>query len=229
MPILGVLFTVILFYTSSRFRMPAVPFLMIGAGIAVDRFFCWTGEKRILRSCVLLLIFLVIYAISIHAPRPAPTGTEDFYVSKAYWSQGKYLEAKTLALKGRENFPNQTRFPVLLGMIALSQGEYEQAIQHNRSALEIDPNSADALHNLGLALLLSGRVEEARTSIERAIALSPEARYYFTLAKANDAAGSRSAAVTLYGEYLSRSKISDPFRLQAVERIRVLDGEKAGQ
>ncbi|MDD5207691.1 MAG: glycosyltransferase family 39 protein, partial [Desulfobacterales bacterium] len=172
LPILVVLITVILFYTSSRFRMPAVPFLIIGAGISADRISHWIRRKEILRLSALFAAFVLLYTLSVYAPRPLPTGTEEFYLSKAYWSQEKYEEAKDEAQKGAERFPNQARFPVLLGMIALSERQYTEAVGYNRRALEIDPSNADALHNLGLAFLMNGKGNDAERVIERAIALS---------------------------------------------------------
>ncbi|PKN29543.1 MAG: hypothetical protein CVU64_07620 [Deltaproteobacteria bacterium HGW-Deltaproteobacteria-21] len=224
MPILAVLITVVLFYTSSRFRMPAVPFLIIGCGIGMDRFLHWIRRKEILKPLALLLTFFFLYTFSIHGPRPMSTGTEQFYLAKAYWSHGKYPEAKEQAWKGAEKFPDQARFPVLLGMIALSEERYEEAVLHNLSAHDIDPMNADALHNLGLSYLLTGRGEEAVTTIESAIALSPEeARYFFTLAKAKEAIGKKNEAASLYGEYLKRSKPSDPYRRKAEESISLLE------
>ncbi|MEP6670803.1 MAG: tetratricopeptide repeat protein [Chthoniobacter sp.] len=43
-----------------------------------------------------------------------------------------------------------------------------------RQILAVQPNHADALHLLGAAALMSGRHEEARDLIERAVALSPD-------------------------------------------------------
>jgi tetratricopeptide (TPR) repeat protein len=221
-PIMTVLLTVILFYSSSRFRMPAIPFLILGSGIATDRFLHWIRGKEILKSVCLFLVFSLLYMVSMQGPRPMPTGTEQFYMAKAYWSQGKYAEAKKEAWKGAEDFPDQARFPILLGMVALSQEHYEEAVRYNLGALRIDPGNPDALHNLGLAFLLTGEEDKSVATIERAIAISPEGRYFFTLAKANDTIGRKEEAVSLYGEYLRRAKPTDPFRGEAEKRIRLL-------
>jgi tetratricopeptide (TPR) repeat protein len=226
-PIMTVLITVLLFYTSSRFRMPAVPFLILGAGITLDRFLHWLRKKEMIKPFILIGAFIFLYILSIHAPRPMPTGTEQFYLAKAYWSQGRYDKAKEEAGKGTEGFPDQARFPLLLGIVALSEGQFEEALRHNRRALEIDPLNADALHNLGLTLLMTGKAEEAIAVVERAIGLSPNERYFFTLAKANEGIGKKDLAVSLYGEYLRRSKPSDPYRREAEKSIGMLRNLKA--
>lgn len=228
LPILTVSITVLLFYTSSRFRMPAVPFLILGAGIGVDRILHWIKGKEILKLLGLVTVFVLLYTASIHAVQPMPTGTDRFYLAKAYWSQGKYGQARQEALKGAESFPDQARFPLLLGMVALSEEKYEEAARHNRRALEIDPGNADALHNLGLAFLMTGRENDALAAVERAIGLSPESRYFFTLAKANEAVGKKNEAISLYGEYLRRSKPSDPYRRDAEKSIGFLRNPESG-
>jgi 4-amino-4-deoxy-L-arabinose transferase-like glycosyltransferase len=222
LPIVAVLITILLFYTSSRFRMPAVPFLILGAGIGVDRFLHWIGGKEILKPMGLLVASILLFTLSIYAPRPVGTGTEEFYLAKAYWSHGNFEKAREEASRAADTYPAQARFHVLLGMIALSQDRYDEAVRHNRRALEIDPGSADALHNWALALLMKGNGHEAVAAVERAISILPEGRYFFTLAKAKEALGEKDEAASLYREFLRRSRSSDPYRREAEERIGLL-------
>jgi tetratricopeptide (TPR) repeat protein len=52
-------------------------------------------------------------------------------------------------------------------------GDYESAIRACRKALEINPKSADALNNLGIALISQGRVEEGKDRLVKAIEYEP--------------------------------------------------------
>lgn len=228
-PLLSVGITICLFYSSSRFRMPAVPFLMIGAGIFVERLYEWIGMAKGLRLIVMLLISAVIFTSSAVLSEPRESGTGEFLLAKAYWGERKYREAEREALEGVKRFPGQARFPALLGMVALSEERYEDAIRHNLSALEIEHGYADAFHNLGLAYLLSGRAEEAAKAVETALSLSPNARYLFTLAKARETNGNRVEAAKLYGEYLRRSKASDPYRKDAEKSRSLLQQSREDQ
>jgi cytochrome c-type biogenesis protein CcmH/NrfG len=49
-----------------------------------------------------------------------------------------------------------------------------EAIPHYKKALELQPNNADALANLGSAFLATGRVQEAIAAYRNAIQISPE-------------------------------------------------------
>jgi tetratricopeptide (TPR) repeat protein len=62
----------------------------------------------------------------------------------------------------------------LLGVIAATQGEPNQAIELISKALAIVPNFADAHSNLGNAFRTAGRLADACASYRRAIALRPE-------------------------------------------------------
>jgi 4-amino-4-deoxy-L-arabinose transferase-like glycosyltransferase len=54
-PVLTVLITIVLFFSSSRFRMPAVPFLIIGAGICGERLLEWFRRREGVEVAVNLL------------------------------------------------------------------------------------------------------------------------------------------------------------------------------
>ncbi len=62
---------------------------------------------------------------------------------------------------------------VILGRINLLQCKHEDAIAELETAIQLNPNLADAYHGHGFALTMSGRPEEAVTQFERAIRLSP--------------------------------------------------------
>jgi hypothetical protein len=226
LPMVTVLLTILLFYTSSRFRMPAVPFLILGAGIGVDRIIHWWRRKRMGAVLGFTIAAVALFTLSLYGVRTPPTGTEEFYLAKAYWAQGSFEEASRVASDAMIRFPEQARFPGLLGMAALSQGRFDEAIRLNQEAIRLDPSYADGYHNLGLALLLSGRGGEAIVLLERALSLSENSRYFFTLAKAHESVGNRSEAVRIYGEYPKRSKPSDPYRREAEESVSSLNEPK---
>lgn len=68
-----------------------------------------------------------------------------------------------------------------LGSRLINQGNYLEAAQVTRQALEITPDSADALNNLGWALANLGFFREAETYLERSVTIRPG----FDLAWAN--------------------------------------------
>ena len=224
MPVLCMLITVTVFYTSSRFRMPALPFLVIGAGIALATLADWVRRGAIAKSLGLLATAALLFTFSLSVSEPKMTGTEEFYLAKAYWSQKEFQKARIVATKAGQTFPQQARFPTLLGMIALSEDRFEEAIAHNQRALEIDRNHADAYHNLGIAYLLSGRPQAAVEAIEKAVAFGGDENHLFSLARAYDAVGDERRAEMTYKGYLQASSSTAPHRSLAEKRLAELLG-----
>ncbi|MFQ5565206.1 MAG: adenylate/guanylate cyclase domain-containing protein [Paracoccaceae bacterium] len=61
----------------------------------------------------------------------------------------------------------------VLGRILLLQGEHEASIAAHETALELNPNYANAHYGLGFALCFTGRAEEAVRELDEARRLSP--------------------------------------------------------
>ena len=73
----------------------------------------------------------------------------------------------------------QTRTPTnatLLDQAAYAEerlGQWDSAVVHMRSAVRLDPRDASASGDLGLALMYTRRHAEARTALDRALAITP--------------------------------------------------------
>lgn len=63
---------------------------------------------------------------------------------------------------------------VIKGITYTLVGNFEEAVESFRRAIELDPNHADAYQNLGIALAEMGKSEEAIEAYRRAIALYPD-------------------------------------------------------
>jgi tetratricopeptide (TPR) repeat protein len=197
----------------------------VGAGICVERVLAWLGRRVWLKSAATGAVIVCLFVLSTglsDVRGSGGSGTEEFFLAKAYWAQERYREAEAEALEGMRQFPGQARFPALLGMVALSEGRYEEAIRYNRKALELDPGHADAFHNLALVYLLSGRAGEAVESVNKALALSRNPRFLFTLGTALEAKGDRGGALRAFREFLEGAKPTDPYRGRAQDRLRAL-------
>lgn len=60
------------------------------------------------------------------------------------------------------------------GTLAIATGDLAQAVEHFRKAVEVDAQSFDAWHSLGMALMKLGRFPEAIEAGIRAVTLEPQ-------------------------------------------------------
>lgn len=218
-PILTILITIILFYTSSRLRMPVVPFLLIGAGICFSMVAGWIRQKKPKKIITLLAVIISLVAISLSVPCPGKSGTEEFYLAKAYWKQNDLPRARTIALKGAAMFPLQDRFRVLLGMISFSENKLAEAIRYNSDAIKMDPGNSDAYNNMALVYLTLEKPEKALAYIKKAMMFQNNPEYIFTLAQAYEKMGDISSAIMNYERYLKESKPLSPMRGEVIIRL----------
>ncbi len=94
---------------------------------------------------------------------------------KAYdLAEKEYL----LAVKKREVWP----VPYFnLGNLAYRTGDYKKSEDFFRKVLTLDPNNTDAMNNLAYALLMQGRLQEARLLVEKALQIRHKDEYEDTL------------------------------------------------
>ena len=72
--------------------------------------------------------------------------------------------------------PNDPDKLTLLGQLFGDAGAFAEALEPLRRAVQLDPNSFEAWHNLGVTWFRMKRYQEARAPLEKAVALRPE--YY---------------------------------------------------
>jgi Flp pilus assembly protein TadD len=72
--------------------------------------------------------------------------------------------------------PNDPDKLTLLGQLFGDAGAYAEALEPLKRAVQLDPTSFEAWHNLGVTLFRLNRYGEARAPLEKAVALRPE--YY---------------------------------------------------
>lgn len=77
---------------------------------------------------------------------------------------GRHADAVAAARSAVENEPSEPTYHESLGWHGYRAGEIELSIASSRKALKLDPTSANAAFNVGLAQLAGAAVEEARAS-----------------------------------------------------------------
>jgi tetratricopeptide (TPR) repeat protein len=221
-PVCAILATLMIFYTSGRFRFPMVPFLLIGAGIFLDVLIGWAREKKWINVLGMAAVAAGLFAVSMSIEGHKYRGDEEYFLAKAYWNVGEYKNAMHLARQGALEFPGESRFLVVQGMVALSQNQLSAAASINREALKIDPQDYDAMNNLGLALAAAGQPEEAAQWLGRAYEGNEKPISLFGLARALEGKGDKAGAIEAYRKFMEIEKPGAPYIAQAQGRIKAL-------
>lgn len=86
---------------------------------------------------------------------------------------GRHGEALQRIVDAISVKPSEVMFHINAGAVAVAGGDAMAALGYYKRALELDPESADACNNLGVALRTLGRFAEAEVALRQAIRLRP--------------------------------------------------------
>ena len=91
-----------------------------------------------------------------------------------HYQNRRFNDAEKLALKITQDFPKHQFSWKVLGILLEARGRKTEAVEANKTAVELSPQDAEAHNNLGNTLKELGRLEEAETSYRQAITLKPD-------------------------------------------------------
>ncbi|HUW82019.1 MAG TPA: tetratricopeptide repeat protein [Phycisphaerae bacterium] len=169
--------TVLVFWYSPRYRLPATPVLVALAAEAGALLYEW--RKHRLWGILALLSVLAGIAlpgvnawVGFDAPeRDLASGFFNMAVSQD--KLGDEQAARQLWLKAVEADPNHVKSHLCLGLAFTRLRSLDWAEYHYRRAVEIDPDSAENRHLHALVLNGQSKVSEAMDEWRRALSLNP--------------------------------------------------------
>ena len=183
-PIATVFATGFLFFVASRLRLPAVPFLLIGAAAMLAYLQQLWLQKKYRRVGVFLGTITLLASMATLLPEfRQPDAGRSYNLAVAYLHLGQIEPATDLVQKLVKENPANSKYYLLLGNLVLAQKKLTNAIHLFEIALAIDPNNVDALYNLGIAWLELGRTEEAENAIHQALERKPDPAYRLGLGR----------------------------------------------
>ncbi|MDP6417909.1 MAG: tetratricopeptide repeat protein [Candidatus Krumholzibacteria bacterium] len=172
--LLAVVLSVVLFFVTSRYRLPLLIWLLPFAGLGVAGLVRILLEKRWKPLVPALLILLLASALS-HLPLvPNQDFHDEFLLLGNYWFQQEDFQRaafySTEAL--REKLDSAPAWQNL-GYAYLRIGDYDRAEECLWKAAELNPNLGVAYGNLAKIYLDTGRPLLARQCYEKALRLDP--------------------------------------------------------
>jgi TolB-like protein/Flp pilus assembly protein TadD len=92
-----------------------------------------------------------------------------------YWGRKDYENAFAAFSEARKGLPSSSEVLTALAFVRRRQGRYHEALALLQESLPLDPRNTLTFFTLGETYSILRRYDEARRSLDRAIALSPEA------------------------------------------------------
>jgi len=178
------LFACMVFLVNSRYRMPAVPYLCLFAGSAIDSLKEMVGTKRwktlacyLFLACALYFLTHVTLRSDILKQDRWQEATRLSYEMRArpLFKEGRYEEAIFHLNRCLSIAPDFAPALNLRGKAYALQGQYDQAEENFKKVILLCPNAPEGYRNLGFLYSLQNRSDEAEAYLTKAGRLPREA------------------------------------------------------
>ncbi len=177
--ILVQLAVLLIFYVSSRYRLPAMPALIALAGGGVTSL--WDHLRMAPRRLLFpsFIVIAIILFSFFHMPFQAPsiytiqTSMALCDHALAYSKMGQDEKAAELYRKAIQHDPEYPYAHLDLSKVLFTMGNLEAAEQEIRQTLVLAPKLAEAHYDLGVLLYKEGRLDDAANAFDEAFRLDP--------------------------------------------------------
>jgi len=165
---------ILLMFVNSRYRIAAMPFIIIFCGFAVSYF--WESlTSRGFKKAALFLLVLIASFVFVNLDAQKPDYALAYYnLSALYFNRGEYDNAITAARQAIDIVPSALLPRHILGMAYFYKKDDKEALRQLNAALEIEPSFAPALSFLGEIYLSKNDFNKARAVLERAVSADPD-------------------------------------------------------
>lgn len=170
--------SIIAFFVVARYRLPAVPALMVFAAYAVLWLIGCAARGRWKHFIYALAAFLALFAlvhINFYRIHPLNGFAQSYYrLGVIYEGKGDPAKAIESHRRAAELDPEIVPAHVNLGILLSRQGMYDEAKAELIDAVRRDPAYDKALYNLGLVYAETGRNDSALIALDRALEVNPD-------------------------------------------------------
>lgn len=174
----GILFAefvgVIAFFVTDRFRLSAIPFMILFAGLAVVQLYERWQERRWkeLHGAIVILVAAVLLTTVINYDIPDEFSTEYEYIGLTHFSARQYNEAMR-AFNESLRYRNTFHIHNNIGNVFLAQRNVQAAIVEYAIGHSMNPRQAISYFNIGTAYVTLEDWESALRAFEKSIQINP--------------------------------------------------------
>ena len=183
-------------FVTERYRVAAVPGLLLGASFGVSELWQSCVSAKYSRAA-LYLILLLAATLFVSIPQKDP----GLWALDAYNAGWQALQTNNLPLAGKKlnaayaYAPENAEVNFALGNLRLAQGNNPAAESYYLATLRLDSNHEGACNNLGILALEGKRWSRAATFFAKALREDPhDAKTYYLIAQAHFKAGDIESA-----------------------------------
>jgi tetratricopeptide (TPR) repeat protein len=202
--------TVVMFFVPARFRLPAVPFLIIFSSFAL----VWISRRVLKKDFHSAMVFLalLIPCLLLTDTNAYHLGASGVTTAQAHFALGNvYLKDGQLdaALAQFDTVlaldPAAAQAHLNRGLVLFRKGDYQQAEQEYLTELRLYPDEDKAYNNLAALYIEQGRHAEGQEMAKKAVAIRKYAPYgYVNLATSYWRTGRDQEAKQVLSEGFSR-------------------------
>jgi len=162
------------FFLFSRYRLPALPALLVLGGLPIAALFdAWEARRRRAAAgwALVCLVALALPRLAGYGPR---LDLVHYNLARLAEERGDGNGAEAEYRAALAVDPGDFLAYLNLGNLAARRGDFPAALPLYQKAAALEPRSDDAESNLGGAYLALGRPAEAGAHLDRALALNPQ-------------------------------------------------------
>ena len=208
------MFAILPVFITERYRLAAVPGLLLFAACGLSIFWQACASHKI-RVAAIYIALLVGSTIFVAWPQREPS----LWALDSYNSGWQALESNDLVTAERKlniayaYVPENAETNFALGNLHLARSEATEAKSYYLATLRLDPTHEGAYNNLGVLALQEERWSVAANFFNRALAQDPQnAKTYYLLAQSHFRAGNIESASTEITEALKLNPTPPEFR-----------------
>ncbi|MSR81860.1 MAG: tetratricopeptide repeat protein [Candidatus Latescibacteria bacterium] len=207
------LLSVVLFFVAARYRLLALPFLLLLAGEGLRAIVSPAPQRKIL----LALLPLLLLAVNLGAETrtAAREGEHHFALGVAYQHRDMQANAIRQYQLALGHLPDHREALLRLAALHMGRGEQTKAIETYRTFLEFHPDAVSVRFLLANACLAAQRFKQAAAEYETLLPLKPQwAELYGRLGYAYLMAAQPARAMWAYRRTLELRPDSSAVRYQ---------------
>ncbi len=167
-------FSVIIFFISSRYRMPMVAYIIPFSAYSIF----WISKntknkKHLITWSFTFVVLMVLCNFDPFGTKMANQALEMYNLGNAYYRKGNYERAKTFyenGIKMNASFPG---IYLNLGNIYLKENNLEWATNEYRMEIKVNPNDGRAYSNLALIYEREGNLGKGKEYGRKAVTIMP--------------------------------------------------------